>query len=314
MNQTKTTVTPVKASTQSFLEIEDIKDGIVILRDGSCVLIIATTAINFGLLSEKEQDAAIYAYGALLNSLTFPIQILIRSKRKDITSYLRLLEEQERRTLKEALKAQIRRYREFIESTVQVNNVLEKSFFTVIPMSFLEIGIGKTLGSKLAKKTADLPYPKDYIMEKAKNNLYPKRDHLFRLFNRLGLKSRQLSTQELVKFFFGIYNPEVEGQILSTPEDYQTPLVKPAANFLENNFSPINPEENFKPPSDNQEVLLNQPPISAEEEKKENSPEPIPAIPTAAVANQNPATINQEDQSLESPIYDSSNQEPSKSI
>ena len=90
MDQTKT---PVRATSQEHLDIEDIRDDLVIMKDGGAVLVITTTAINFGLLSEREQDATIYAYAALLNSLTFPIQILIRSQKKDITGYLRLLDQ-----------------------------------------------------------------------------------------------------------------------------------------------------------------------------------------------------------------------------
>ena len=74
----------IRASTQQHLDIEDIQDDLIILKDGSCCLVIAATAINFGLLSEREQDATIYAYAGLLNSLTFSIQIVIRSQRKDI--------------------------------------------------------------------------------------------------------------------------------------------------------------------------------------------------------------------------------------
>lgn len=268
MNQPKSTVAPIKSSTQSFLEIDDIKDSIVILRDGSCVIILSTTAINFGLLSEKEQDAAIYAYGALLNSLTFPVQILICSKRKDISSYLRLLEEREKKTAKRVLKDQIRKYREFVESTIQINNVLEKKFYLVIPMSFLELGIGKTVGSKL-KKTGDLPFPKEYILEKAKTNLYPKRDHLFRLLNRLGLRSRQLNTHEIARLFFEIYNPDTQGQVVTNAEDYQTPLVKPAASFLE-----VTP-----PPTETEEEILSEPAPEKQkteeliEEEKETLPQ-----------------------------------------
>ena len=83
------------------------------------------------------------------------------------------------------------------------------------------------------KRGKGLPFPKDYILDKAKTNLHPKRDHLFRLLNRLGLRPRQLTTQELVQLFFEMYNPEVQGQILSTTQEYETPLVKPAAEFLE---------------------------------------------------------------------------------
>ena len=87
---------PIRASTQQFTEIEDVAQNIIVFVDGSCALILSVTAVNFGLLSEKEQEAIIYAYAGILNSLSFPIQILIRSKHKDITAYLKLLEDKEK--------------------------------------------------------------------------------------------------------------------------------------------------------------------------------------------------------------------------
>ncbi|HUW21191.1 MAG TPA: hypothetical protein VMW41_00850 [Candidatus Bathyarchaeia archaeon] len=283
MNSTQTIITPIKSSTQKFLEIEDIKDGIIMLMGGSCLLVLTTTAVNFGLLSEQEQDTAIYAYGSLLNSLTFSIQILIRSKRKDISSYLKLLEAQEKKITGALLKEQIQRYRKFIQETVQVNNVLEKKFYIIIPMSFLELGVSKTVGSKI-KKTGNLPYPKEYIIEKAKTNLYPKRDHLFRLFNRLGLRSRQLNTQELVRLFFEIYNPGQQGQILSMPADYQTPIVKPATDFMETNL----PEEiEIETPTEPATDLPSQPEEAGATEEAANQMQANPS----PVNSQNNETI-----------------------
>ena len=80
------TSTPIRATTQEFIEINDIADGLVILRSGAVALIIETAAVNFGLLSEEEQDALVYAYSSLINSLSFPLQIAILSKRMDISS------------------------------------------------------------------------------------------------------------------------------------------------------------------------------------------------------------------------------------
>lgn len=217
----------IRASTQEHLEIEDIKDDIVILKDGSCCLVLATTAINFGLLSEKEQEATIYAYAALLNSLNFPIQIVIRSARKDISSYLSLLEEQEAKETRKLIKEQIVKYRQFIQETVQKNNVLDKSFFIVIPMSALELGVAKSL-KKVGKKQKGLPFDKGYILQQAKINLYPKRDHLLRQLSRLGLKPHQLNNQELIRLFFDIYNPEVGSRQMAESSSYQKPLVKAA--------------------------------------------------------------------------------------
>lgn len=234
MNLPKTldpTKIPIRASTQEHLDIEDIQNDLVILKDGSCCLVIATTAINFGLLSEKEQEATIYAYAGLLNSLTFSIQIILRSQRKDISGYIKLVKRAEEKEGKKEIKEQIQKYREFIQETVAKNDVLDKKFYLVIPMSSLELGVKQALTSAFGKKK--LPFDKEYILRKAKTNLYPKRDHILRQLSRLGLKGRQLNTQELIQLFFNIYNPEVKGQQLTTSEQYQQPLVEPAMEKAE---------------------------------------------------------------------------------
>lgn len=214
-------VTPIRSTTQEFLEIEDVKNDLVLLSDGSCVLIIETTAVNFGLLSEKEQEALIFAYSGLLNSLSFPVQIYLRSKHKDISGYLQKLSLAETRQKNPTLATRIARYREFVASTVKERNVLDKKFYLVIPFSSLELGA--TNVSTLVRKKG-LPYPKDYVLNRAKTVLTPKRDHLMRQLSRLGLKGTQLSTQKLIELFHGIYNQE---EVLH-PTDVEgttTPLV-----------------------------------------------------------------------------------------
>jgi hypothetical protein len=242
----------IRASTQEHLEIEDIKDDIVILKNGGACLIIGVTSINYDLLSEKEQEAIIYAYASLLNSLTFPIQIVIRSQKKDISSYLNLLKEVEEKEKRPLIKKQIKNYANFVIETVKKNNVLDKKFYIVIPMFPLEIGATKLLTSGLIAKKRTLPFDKNYILEKAKINLYPKRDHIFRLLGRLGIKGRQLNTQELIKLFFDIYNPESPGQKTTETKEYQEPIVR-------STLPPINLTNEKKEPS--------APPPTKEEEK-----------------------------------------------
>lgn len=218
---------PIRASTQEHLDIEDVRDDLVILKDGSCILILTTTAINYGLLSEKEQEAIIHAYAALLNSLTFSIQIVMRSQKKDVSGYLKLLEQAEEKETKKEVKEQIKKYKEFVKETVAKNEVLDKEFYLAIPMSALELGVAQTLTS-VFRRQKGLPFPKKYILEKAKTNLYPKRDHLLRQLNRLGLKGKQLTTQELIQLFFEIYNPEVSKLQVEETAEYQAPIVQPA--------------------------------------------------------------------------------------
>jgi hypothetical protein len=225
--------TPIRASTQEHLDIQDIKEDIVIFKDGSCCLILQTTAVNFGLLSEREQDATIYAYAELLNSLSFQIQIVIRSKKKDISAYLDKVREQERKEKSKKIKDWIQNYREFIEDTVQDNEILDKKFYVVIPFSTTELGVTSSIKSNVSKNKK-LPYPKEYILEKAKNNLYPKRDHMMKQLARIGLKTKQLNTQELIKLYYHIYNPDSEGQQFVEADAYQQPMVSAAVEKKDN--------------------------------------------------------------------------------
>ena len=131
----------MKPSTQSHLDIYDIQNDLLILKDGSVCLLLEVSAINFGLFSEREQEATIYAYAQLLNSLNFTIQIVITSKRKDITDYLDKLEVRLSSAPSPKIKDQLLKYRDFIKSIVRQGNVLDKKFFISIPFSSLELGV-----------------------------------------------------------------------------------------------------------------------------------------------------------------------------
>lgn len=219
-------IAPIKATTQEFLEIEDISDDLVIFKDGSCTLIIETSAVNFGLLSEEEQDAIIYAYAAFINSLSFPMQICIMSKRMDVSSYLDLVAQEEQKQQSLKLKNQIRKYYQFILSVVKENRVLEKKFYISIPFSSLELGVGGSLNIFGSKKSR-LPFPKEYIVQRAKTALFPKRDHLLRQLNRLGLKGNQLNTKRLTQLFYEVYNPTgSESQHIEDIPGINKPLVE----------------------------------------------------------------------------------------
>lgn len=215
-------ISNLRAKTQDFLEIEDIFDDMVLLKDGSVALILETSAVNFGLLSEEEQDSLIYAYASFLNSLSFPLQIVILSKRMDISSYIELVGTEEQKQQNKILKERLRRYKEFILSIVKENKVLEKKFYLVIQFSVFELGIKGAVFSGSKK----LPFSKDYIISRAKTSLFPKKDHILRQLSRFGLKAKQLSTQELVEFFYNVYNPTNTGERLGEVSGYIKPLVE----------------------------------------------------------------------------------------
>ena len=256
---------PIRASTQEHLSIEDIKDDIVILKNGSCCIVLQTNAVNFNLLSETEQEAIIYAYAGMLNSLSFPIQIIIHSQHKDVSAYLKLLKKQVDLQKSEKRKQQIIQYQKFIEKTVKENEVLDKKFYIVIPFSLLELGISSSL-KQSTKSSSKLPYSKEYILNRAKTNLLPKKDHLIKQFSQLGLKAVQLNTKQLIELFYGIYNPDAVGQKLSGTEEYSSFLVasdiKQAANGTTQSISQKNTVIPPLPPLTTTANIINKPIIN----------------------------------------------------
>ena len=219
----------IKGSTQDHLPIEDIVDGVVIMKDGSCASIMQISSVNFDLLSEKEQSALVAAYGGILNSLNFPIQIVVKSSTKDVGVYLKRLLEAEKKQTNKLLKERIKNYRKFIDETVKKNDVLSKTFYIVIKFSSLELGIKtagvQTITNLFNKKVTSLPYPKAEILEKAKASLEPKRDHLVRLFSRLGLEIFPLTNRQSIELFYKIYNEEVATNQKMETINYQNPIV-----------------------------------------------------------------------------------------
>lgn len=181
----------MKARTQDQLPIEDIRNDVVILKDGSFAVVLQTSAVNFDLLSEREQLAIIDSFAGLLNSLSFSIQIVIRSKRLDISSYLQKLQVAEQNQSNELLKTLISHYKNFIETTVRENEVLDKQFYIAILVSYYELGLVKDNAKNL---------------QKALTVLVPRRDHIIRQLGRIGLKATQLNTEKLIRLYYDIFN------------------------------------------------------------------------------------------------------------
>lgn len=199
--------TPLFAPSQAHIPVADVIDNLILYKDGGAALVMESTSLNFGLLSEKEQQAVIAAYAALINSLSFSLQIVIRTQRKDITSYMKYLDEASKKITNPKLSFLMRSYKGFIADSIKKKNVLGKKFYLVIPFSPLELGVTKSILSTTRRK-GPLPFPKSYVLKKAKVVLYPRRDHLIRQAGRLGLKLMQLTTPSLIGLFYDVYNPE----------------------------------------------------------------------------------------------------------
>lgn len=200
-----------RASTQDHLAIRDIRDDFVINKNGSVSMVIQTSAINFDLLAEYEQDNKILAFAGLLNSLNFRIQIMIRTKRIDISNYITYLQSQEQLAMSDGLKKQLSIYTTFVQNLIVQNDVLDKSFFIIVPYHtgsiIPETSILKAKKSK-EEEDANRNVQMDQLIEKAKIFLYPKRDHILKQLGRMGLFGHQLTTKELISELYTSYNPE----------------------------------------------------------------------------------------------------------
>jgi hypothetical protein len=201
------------ASTQDHLELKSIVDDLIITKSGSVALAIQTNAINFDLLAEYEQDSKIFAFAGLLNSLNFHIQILIRTRRIDISNYVQYLKDQDNPGMSEGLRDILKIYTQFIQNLIVQNNVLDKNFFIIVPYNpAAKLPGANIFESKKSKddQEAHMALKQDELIEKAKIFLYPKRDHILKQLGRMNLMGHQLTNQELITEFYTTYNPEEE--------------------------------------------------------------------------------------------------------
>lgn len=218
------------ASTQEHLNIEDIFDDLVVLKNGQVVMVLETTSLNFDLLSELEQDGKIAGYGQFLNSLNFPLQVIIRSKRMDVTSYLESLVEAEAKQSNPFIKEKIKSYRQYIKDLISKNEVLDKRFYLCVAHQEINIQAPAFDPLALLLGKPSLPhFNKRDIVAKAKIQLKPKKELLVSGMRRVDIKLRQLTTQELVELFYDIYNPDSsQGQKLRiSASEYTSYFVEP---------------------------------------------------------------------------------------
>jgi hypothetical protein len=211
----------IHATTQKFTEIVDFADDIVILEGGNACMIIEITASNFALLSKQEQDSRIYSYAGMLNSLSFPVQILIRNRRMDISSYIHELEEIISSTKNEQLAAYIEYYSAFVKEMVTVNVVLNKSFYIIIPFSSLEMGI--TGATQTQQKNQS---QKETFIESARKIMQNKANSLLGQLQKFASSARILEKEDLIKLFYEIYNEDTEVDIEQMRAGADAPLIK----------------------------------------------------------------------------------------
>lgn len=200
---------PKKISTQEHLDIEEIRDNLVILKNGKVASVVETSALNFDLLDSKEQDARIYSFAAFLNSILFPIQIVIRTQRTDVAKYLNLLESYKAKINSKDVKNQIEIYQGFISNLTQTTQILDKRFFTIIPSQKLNVVSNSWIRQAFGKSKKIINIKE--IIKKAKEELDPKTDQIIKQFANLGVSAKQLETDELIKLYYSVYEPDRAG-------------------------------------------------------------------------------------------------------
>ena len=159
-------------------------------------MILETSAINFYLLSDDEKAARIYGYMSLLNSLSFPIQIFIASRKVDMASYTVLLDKKISLTKKESVRRSLSLYRDFIKNLTREEDLLNKDIYIIIPFSQLELGI----------KSANLKTLKGKVSESIKTVLNSKKNNIIAQVQRLGLSAKALTNEETIRLFYELFN------------------------------------------------------------------------------------------------------------
>ncbi len=194
-------------TTQEFVPIQEIRDGIVILKDGSMRSIILASSLNFALKSTDEQNAIILQFQNFINSLDFSVQIFIQSKRLDIRPYIALLEERYKEQVSELMKIQTREYIEFIKTFVDNSNIMTKGFFLVIPYTPPIIVKGNNpIKSIFAKKSEDKTLENEKF-EEYRSQLEQRVSVVEQGLVRCGVRVAELGTEEVVELYYKIFNP-----------------------------------------------------------------------------------------------------------
>lgn len=201
-------------SSQDFVPIKEVRNGIIILKDGGLRAILLASSLNLSLKSSDEQKAIINEFQNFLNSLDFSIQISVQSRRLDILPYLNTLEGRLRDQTEPLLKIQTKEYIEFIKSFTDEVNIMTKSFFIVIPYSSnilksSDTIIDKIIGSDTPKKhIEDTKKAIDMAsFEEKRSQLDQRVNIIAQGLGRIGIRTTQLQTEQVVELFYKTFNP-----------------------------------------------------------------------------------------------------------
>ena len=208
-----------KVPAQQFLEFNQIRNGVIILKNNSLRGILMVSSLNFDLKSDEEQKAIIYQFQSFLNSLDFSCQIVIQSRRLNITGYFDKLKELEEKQENELLKVQTAEYRKFVESLVEEGIIVKKTFFVTVPYTLSEM---KGVSTKLEKvkgilKAGRVSKLSEENFQRAREQLWQRMEFVAIGLRRCGLTALPLTTPELIELFWSWHHPK-EAEVGYYPE------------------------------------------------------------------------------------------------
>ncbi|MEK7501545.1 MAG: hypothetical protein AAB629_01325 [Patescibacteria group bacterium] len=196
-------------TTQEFVPVQEIRDGVIVLRNGGMRSVVLASSLNFALKSSDEQNAIMMQFQNFLNSLDFSIQIVIQSKKLDIRPYIALLEGRYKEQITELMKIQVREYIEFVKTFVENTNIMTKSFFVVIPYDPPMMTASHNPISKfLSKRKGAAPAPTlDEQFQEYRTQLEQRVSVVEQGLVRCGVRTAELGTEEVVELFYKLFNP-----------------------------------------------------------------------------------------------------------
>lgn len=194
------------ASTQGILKFAEIRDGIVVTKTGELRVILLASSINFALKSEQEQNAIVFAYQNFLNSLEFPIQIVVQSKKLDLGNYLNKLQEASSTQVNELLRMQMFDYIDFIKRLINIANIMDKKFYVSIPYmpppKMGPSGMGGRQKGQKGTATMSLDEFNNY-----KTEISQRSQVIQSGLGSVGIRCAQLNTQQVIELLYGVHNP-----------------------------------------------------------------------------------------------------------
>lgn len=203
----------IKTSTQQFLEVAEIKEDTLVMKDGTVRAILLVSSINFSLKSEDEQQAIISSYVSFLNNINFPIQISVQSRRFNIEAYIEDLKERAKEQTNQLLKMQTEEYIQYIQELVSMGNIMNKKFYITIPYNPLsDEHKGFFASLKDSLRPTSLVKLKERRFQRYKDNLERRVESVSSSLRSIGLSSAKMDTQSLIELFYNTYNPETSEQ------------------------------------------------------------------------------------------------------